>query len=63
MVFFSSWLLLSTSFLINVINKIPVVGACVANSLFSTTFYTKDTASMLKTYVHESLLKVIDNIT
>jgi hypothetical protein len=62
-VFFSSWLLYRTPFLKSVIDKVPVVGTWMANSMFPTTFYTKDTASMLMTYMHESLLKVIDQVT
>ncbi len=62
--FFVSWHLgyKNSSFQI-FITKIPFVGSWLADRLFHTTFYKRDTASMFMTYTHQSVLKVIEDIT
>lgn len=62
--FFISWhLVYKDSPFQMFINKIPFVGLWLTNRLFHITFYKRDTASMFMTYTHQSVLKVIENIT
>ena len=45
------------------INLIPFVGGWLVRKLYPTTFYKIDTASMFQHYCHQSVLKVIQDIT
>lgn len=62
--FFISWhLIYDDPTMKLIISKIPFVGSWLADRLFHITFYKRDTASMFMTYTHQSVLKVIDEIT
>jgi hypothetical protein len=62
--FFISWhLVYDDSGMKIFISKIPFIGTWLADKLYHITFYKRDTASMFMTYTHQSVLKVIDDIT
>lgn len=62
--FFISWhLVFKDSPFQILIYKIPLVGVWLHRKLFTKTFYQLDSASMFMTYTHQSVLKVIENIT
>ncbi|WP_417198088.1 hypothetical protein [Bizionia sp.] len=61
--FVSWWLLYKDSIGKILISKIPFIGDWLARKLYPVTYYRIDTASMLMSYVHSSILTVIDDIT
>jgi len=62
--FFVSWHLVYKDSPFQIfIAKTPFVGNWLVDKLFAMTFYQRDTASMFMTYTHQSVLKVIENIT
>lgn len=61
--FISWWLIYKDSLEKIIISKIPFVGKWVANAWYPVTYHRIDTASMFMTYVHSSVLKVIEDIT
>lgn len=62
--FFVSWhLVYKDSPFQMFIAKTPFIGNWLVDKLFAMTFYQRDTASMFMTYTHQSVLKVIENIT
>ncbi len=61
--FVSWWLKYKTSIGQILINLIPFIGGWLVRKIFPITYYKIDTASMFQTYCHQSVLKVIDDIT
>lgn len=61
--FVSWWLIFDISPTEEFISKIPFVGSALQKIFYRQTFYKIDTASMFMTYAHQSVLKVIDDIT
>lgn len=61
--FISWWLLYNHSIWEVLIAKVPFVGEWLRHKWFPVTYYKVDSASMFMTYCHQSVLKVIDEIT
>lgn len=61
--FISWWLMYNNSFWKIVMAKIPFVGGWLVRKWFPVTYYKIDSASMFMSYAHESVLKVIEDIT
>jgi len=61
--FVSWWLFYETSPNETFISKIPFVGEVIRNAIYRKTYYKIDTASMFMTYAHNSVIKVIEDIT
>ncbi len=61
--FFSSWLLLRQSVAEVLVGKIPFIGNWLIKKLYPKTFYIHDTTEMIMTFIHQAMLKVIDDIS
>lgn len=61
--FVSWWLVEKKSNAESLLERIPFIGKLLTQTFFPQTFYTSDTMSMFMTMAHNSVLKVIDDIT
>ena len=61
--FVSWWLIFKTPGDEDFFTKIPFIGEWIRRAFYRKTFYKIDTASVFMTYAHNSVLKVIDEIT
>jgi hypothetical protein len=61
--FISWWLLDKLSWVQIIISLIPWLGPWLIRKLFTVTYYKIDTATMLMRFCHQSVLRVIDDIT
>lgn len=61
--FFSSWLILKKKPFESFFAKIPFIGSWIVNNFFPDTFFKRDTNNMYMTYVHDSIIAVIEEIT
>ena len=61
--FVSWWLLYKNSILKILLGRIPFVGGWIERKWFPLTFWKVDSASMFMTYCHQSVQKVIADIT
>ncbi len=61
--FVSWWLIDKMSWIQIIISAIPFIGPWLVRKFFTITYYRIDTASMLMKYSHQSVLKVIKEIT
>ena len=61
--FISWWLLYKNSIWELIVSKIPFVGKWLVRMWFPITYYKVDTASMFMTYCHNTVLKVMEDIT
>ena len=61
--FVSWWLMFETTEGEEFLTNLPIFGGWIKRTFFPITYYKIDTASMFMTYSHNSILKVIDEIT
>jgi len=61
--FLSWWCIYKTPIGKILLERIPFIGGWLSRRLYRITYYKIDTASMLMTYCHQSILKVADEIT
>lgn len=61
--FLSSWVLYRTSIGQLIISRIPFMGGWLTRRLYKITYYKIDTASMFQTYCHQTMMKILDEIT